>query len=356
MTRDKVPTRVEVTTKTILTVAAIIIAGFVLVKLQGVVFILFISFIITSSLRPLVDKFDSKKIPRIVTIFSIFVLVIATVLAFMFLILTSLAPQLGNLLEHLPLIVTNFLEKILVFVPWLSSVIDIGSLKEELAEMLKNGEISSDSVLASFKQALGLVNSAAEVAVGVVTTVILTVYMLSRKEKVLDQVLMFFSEKTRNKYLLLIPKIEGQLGSWLRAQSALIVLMGFLSWLGLTLIGIKFAIPVAIVIGLLELIPSVGPSFGWIIATIVAVGSGASFLQVLLVFSWSIFIQQLEHLLFVPKIFQKAVGLDPLVTILGIISASILFGFAGVIIAVPVLAVVQITLSHLKEDKKQSTR
>ncbi len=343
------PIKIEITPKTILITIAILLGLFVIFKLQEVVFIVFFSFIITSSLRPLVDKLDSKRIPRIVTILSIYILVVATILAFLFFVFASLAPQLGNLLENLPAIVVTFLEKVSSVAPWINNIVDIEALNKEATGLLSNGEISTDTVLSSFRQALGLVNSAAEIMVGIVTTVIVSVYMLSRREKVLDQALLFLPEKSRAKFLDLIPKIENKLGSWMRAQVALIVLMGFLSWLGLTVLGIKFAIPVAIVIGLLELIPNIGPAFGWVVAVVVAIGSGASILQVILVFVWSIFIQQMEHLFFVPKIFQKAVGLDPLITILGIISASILFGFAGVIIAVPVLAVAQITLKHLKD-------
>ncbi|HEC66574.1 MAG TPA: AI-2E family transporter [bacterium] len=343
--------KIEITTRTVFMILAIFIGFWALVQLKEVFFLVLLSFIITSALRPLVDKLHSRKIPRIVTILLIYFLVVITMTALGILIITSITPQIGELAQNFPKIFESFLNRIVVIFPWIANLIDVKSLGSEISLRLSSQGIGTETILSSFQNAFGFVSSAFEISVAVVTTVILTVYMLLRRERVLDEVAAIMPEKTRKKILKLVPKIENQLGSWLRAQLLLIAIMGFLSWLGLTVIGIKFAIAVALLIGLLELIPSIGPTFGWIIASVVALGSGASLLQVLLVALWSIFIHWIESYVLVPKIFEKAVGLDPLITIIGILSAAVLFGVVGVILAVPLLAIAQITIKDLLADK-----
>jgi predicted PurR-regulated permease PerM len=340
----------EITTKSLFIVLGFVAGIFLILKLGEVLFVVLLSFIITSSLRPYVDALHDRKVPRVVTILAIYALVVLVIGAFAYILLNSLTPQISFLVQNFPSIFAEFVGRVLKIFPWVESLISTEQLIENVKNAFSETRISPDEIYLSFDSAFGFLSSAFEIFVAVVTTVILSVYMLMRRERVLDQIALVLPSDTRGKFLNLVPKIEVQLGSWLRAQLALIFLMGTLSWIGLTVIGIKFALPVAILIGLLEIVPNIGPTFGWMIATIVAIGSGASLLQVVLVIAWSVFIHQLEHYVFVPKIFQKAVGLDPLITILGILSASILFGLPGVLVAVPLLAIAQITIKDLSES------
>jgi predicted PurR-regulated permease PerM len=341
----------EISPKSILIALGLIAGIFILVELKQVVLILFLSLIITSALRPLVEKLHTKRIPRGLVVIAIYLLVLTVLGLVAFFIVSSLAPQLAELSQNLPELLLGFLRRISEFIPAINSFINVNELNKDNLAAFIGGGIDTGTILQNFGRAFGFVSSAFELIVSVVSVVILSVYMLSRRESVLKQFSDIFPQNTKEKLYLLIPKVEAQLGAWLRGQITLMLIMGGLSWIGLTAIGIKFALPVAILIALLELIPNIGPAFGWTISTTVAIGSGAVPAQIILVFGWSIFIQQVEHLLLVPKIFQKVVGLDPVITILGIISFSILFGFAGVIIAVPVLAIVQIAWKHLKETK-----
>ncbi len=350
--KSKETVRIEISPKSLIITFGIIAGIFILIELKQVVLILFLSLIITSALRPVVERLHSKKIPRGIIVMTIYLLVLALLGLIAFFIISSLAPQLAYLSKNLPDLILGFLHRMSEFFPGINSFVNINELNKDNLAGFFGGGIEASAILQNFGKAFGFVSSAFEFVVSIVSVVILSVYMLSRRESILKQFANILPDSTKDKLHTLIPKIEVQLGAWLRGQVTLMVIMGFLSWLGLTAIGIKFALPVAIIIALLELVPNIGPAFGWTISTVVAIGSGAVPAQILLVFGWSIFIQQLEHLVFVPKIFQRVVGLDPVITILGIISFSILFGFAGVIIAVPVMAIIQIVWKYLKESKE----
>jgi len=127
-------------------------------------------------------------------------------------------------------------------------------------------------------------------------------------------------------------------------------IVGVLSFVGLRLLGIEFALPLAILAGLLEIIPNIGP----IVSAIPAVLSGltVSPLMGLAVAALYFLIQQIENSIIVPRVMQKVVGVNPLVTILSLAIGFKLAGVAGAILAIPVVLVIQVATSEIFTSKR----
>ena len=147
-------------------------------------------------------------------------------------------------------------------------------------------------------------------------------------------------------------KIEKRLGSWIRAEVTLMIFVGALSYFGFRLLAIDFALPLAIIAGILEIIPNFGPT----VATIPAVLAGLAMspLHGLAALAWSFLVQQVENNIVVPRVMARVIGLNPLVTILSLSIGFKLAGIAGASLAIPVVLALEVIISDLYRRKISS--
>jgi predicted PurR-regulated permease PerM len=131
-------------------------------------------------------------------------------------------------------------------------------------------------------------------------------------------------------------------------------IIGILGWLGLEIIGVEFSAPMGVIGGLLETIPNIGPMITWFLAVIIGIGSNLPTWKVVFIAIWFILIQQVENYIIIPKLMEKFVGTNPLLTILAVLGASRIFGVWGALLAVPAVAITQISLREYLKYKKES--
>ena len=186
-----------------------------------------------------------------------------------------------------------------------------------------------------------------------VTIISITVYQISQPGKIKDLIVSFFYKKDREIAEKVMLEVEDNLGKWLGGQVFLMVLIGLLSYIGLSLIGIPFALPLAIILGLLDIIPIIGPIVGFIPLAVVALATAEPW-QSVAALIFFVFIQQIEGNFLVPKIMQKSVGLDPVLVIVALMIGSQLLGVLGAIISIPVAVIIVILYQNwmkIKDDK-----
>ncbi len=149
----------------------------------------------------------------------------------------------------------------------------------------------------------------------------------------------------------IILKVEEKLGSWLRGQITLSVTIGLLTWIALTIAGVDYALPLALMAGLLEILPTIGPIIAAVPAIIVALSDDPT--KALIVLVIYIVIQLFENHVLVPRIMAKAVGLNPLVVLLGIIIGAKLLGVAGALLSVPFISLITVVVNTIQTSHKQ---
>jgi len=128
------------------------------------------------------------------------------------------------------------------------------------------------------------------------------------------------------------------------------LIVGILDFIGLRFLGIEFALPIAIIGGLLEIVPNIGPT----IATLPAVLAGltVSLPHTVAIAAWYFLVQQVENTVIVPKVMQKTTGVYPLVTILSLAIGFKLGGMAGAILAIPIVLTSQVILTEVFSLKR----
>ena len=177
---------------------------------------------------------------------------------------------------------------------------------------------------------------------------VITFYLLLEKKNFPKYGDNFFGEKGKIRFLKIMDNLESSLGSWVSAEFILMIMIGVLSYFGFLALGLKYAIPLAIIAGLLEIVPNIGP----IIATVIAALVGLTISPMIALFTiiFEILVQQLENNFIVPKIMSKTIGLNPIVTIVLIASGGKLAGIGGALLAIPLFLTARSIIKGFSKD------
>lgn len=320
------PQKIDISHKTVIFIAIFILALWAIYLIRDLLVILFISIIFMSALNPLVSFFVKAKLPKVLSIGITYLIIIASGTVAFAAILQPLIEESRRLILTLPQLSGQFFN---------ITNINESVFQSELTNLSKN---AFTITLAIFDNLLAIV-----------FLLVITFYMLLERDNLKARLASLFVGK-EDRVKRLIVRIEEKLGSWLRGQLVLSIIIGLLSYIGLTVLSIPYALPLAVLAGVLEVIPVIGPIVSAIPAILIAVtispflGLGVGAMYVV--------IQQLENHLIVPQVMKRAVGLNPLVVILAIAIGSRLLGFAGALLAVPFTVVLQIIVAEIMEERK----
>ena len=181
----------------------------------------------------------------------------------------------------------------------------------------------------------------------VFSLMVFTAYLLLDLDNLREAFLFFLPAKPRKEIAEVLKEIEYKLGGWLRGQFILMCIVGGATYVGLLLLGIKYAAPLALIAGLLEVAPMLGPIISAVPGIIV--GFSISPVTGLGVLALYLAIQQLENNIIVPKVMQKTVGFSPLITLLALLIGGKLFGVVGALLSVPLTLIIVIITKHVLE-------
>jgi len=163
--------------------------------------------------------------------------------------------------------------------------------------------------------------------------------------KIVSLVSSLFSGKEEKRIKKLLNDIEAGLGAWVRGEIILMIIVGMLSFVGLTLLQVPYALSLAVWAGLLEIVPIIGPILSAVPAVLVAL-LVSPVLAVAVVALYFI-VQQLENHLIVPNVMRRAVGVNPLITILTLMVGAKLAGISGAVLSVPLVVLLKIILKDI---------
>ncbi len=320
---SSVPQKIEITTKTFFTALGVLAGTVVVYKLRDILLQIFIALILMAAFNPLVARVQkwqifNHKINRASAVILIYVFCILIIATFISIIAQPLTTQTTKLLNQLPKYISSFGSTYQVDTAFLTQFISqLGGLSSNLFTII-SGFFSN--------------------VLNIFTTAVISFYLLLERNN-LHKYLSFLlgNPKLETRIERLVNQVEIEMGGWVRAQLLLMLIVGCLSYVGFLLLGIPYALPLAIVAGFLEIVPNIGPSIAAIPAIISGFSLGLWFGIGAL--SWSVFVQQVENHIIVPQIMSRNTGVKPLVTILALVVGLALAGVAGAILAVPTVLV-----------------
>jgi predicted PurR-regulated permease PerM len=327
------PRKIEISHRTIIFTVIFLLLLWLLYFLRGVLVILFFGLIFMAALNPLVDRWEKWKLPRALSIVLIYLLIFTAIGFAIWGIIPPLVEQTQKLFSRFP----SYLESL----SWMG--VDRETVYSQLNQLTEKVGVISGGVIRTF---VGFFQN----MINIVVLMVISFYLLLERKNLNKYLVRFFGNNAEEAGARVMDKIEKRLGGWVRAEFLLMIVIGLLTFIGLSLLGIDYALPLAIFAGFLEIIPSIGPFISAIPA--VLVGLLISPLMGLAVAALYFLIQQIENNFIVPQLMAKECGINPLITILALISGFKLGGVVGAILAVPVILLIEIILTEVLSSYK----
>lgn len=299
-----------------------------LYQLKEILLIIFIAYIIVAALSPIVDFLKKRGLPRTAAVLITF---LATLLLFVLLV-APLVPFLVAQIQQLSKSFPQYLHQA-------AMAIGVQVDARELGQVFTPQQLGQNA----FALAGGVFGG----FFALVTTIAISFYLLLSYEKAKGGVANLFTTKSREKAMGVIEQINNKLGAWLQGQFLLSLAIALLTWITLMSLGMPFALPLAVLAGLFEIVPTIGPIISAVPAVVVALTISPNMALVIMVAY--IAIQMVENHLLVPRIMQRAVGLNPVIVIIGVIAGDRLLGIPGALLSVPFISLI-VLLSKNYED------
>jgi len=291
------------------------------------------------------------KINRIVSVLIIYVGIATIALTSFFFLFAPLLREVSGFLATLPDYLSSaelwkpfqslgFFETAPDAVQTLSSNLSI----KEIAANLNNTASDAGSVWGTFSAIFGGL-------FGFVIMFVLSFY-LAVQEKGIENFLASVTPAKQRAYVVgLWNRAELKIGLWMQGQVVLVLVIGVLVYLALLLLQVRSPLLLALVAGLFELVPVFGPIVAAVPAVIISFVDGG-ITQALLVAGAYTIIQQFENHLIYPVVVKKVVGVSPIMVIVALIAGAKIAGFMGILLSVPVAAVVMELFNDIRQGKK----
>lgn len=339
------PFIVRVTVATLL-VIAIAVAAYFVWQVRSILLLLAIGILFGSILEPLVNRLRRIGFSRGQALLSWYVILFGIVGVAIYYFSPLLARQISNFDAAIPEIFESLRQ----------TFRDSGNetLRRSGVRAITQIEISWNNFRnnpnVNPDQAFSVVNTVLGMSMSFISALIVTFYWTVEKVSVKRWFLSQFPFSVRPRAHAIWDEVEFRIGGWARGQLMLMISIGVISGLVYYAIDLRFWLALAVIAGITEVIPYIGPIIGGAFATVVALTESPekAILVAVLVFA----IQQLEGAFLVPRIMKHAVGMTPLTVILAVLIGNQLGGPAGSIIAIPIGASVQVVVSSLLRSRE----
>lgn len=297
--------------------------------------------------RQKVLPIGSKRFPRWLAILSLYVIILGSLTGIAFMIVPPLVHQAQQLWTSLP----GIFDRAQEFLIQKGVLRDRLTLRQAVEHAPGGG--GSEAVGTVFGAVAGVVGG----IFGLITILILTFYILIEADSLRNTMLRLFPARDRARVAAASRDITVKVSAWLAGQLLLGGIIGATSAVGLWLLGIPFFYVLALISGIGEMIPVIGPILSAVPA--VAVAATVSLKKALLVIIFFIVQQQFENHVLVPKVMQRQVGVSPVTVIVALLVGGKLLGILGAVLAVPTAAILQVVLSEFlgeQGDPRSGTR
>lgn len=313
-----------------------VIIGFAYL-VREVLALLFVSLIFAAAFDPLLKWFKNRGIPKPAALMLLYALTVSVLALAVSLVLPPLSKELGQIMFNLPFYYQKISSGLLSWLPDSELAVSQG-----LANL-------NNTLLSSVPQVLGTAANIFRAIVSVGLVMIMTFYLTIEEEGLKKFLKNIFPVKYLPYVNHLFVRIQNSLGYWLRGQLILSGIIFVLALIILTAWQVPYAVSLAFLAAVFEVVPVLGPIMAAVPAGLFA--ATISPLTAVGVLGCYVVMQQLENHVFIPRVMGKSIGLNPLVVIIVILIGARLAGVAGILLAVPVATAVMIFVNDLMDKK-----
>lgn len=302
---------------------------------RDVLLLVFIAAVLAAGISPVVRRVRllwryqfRRKLSRGTAVMIVYLPFLVTVIVVGLLVVPRFIADTRALGKQLPtLIEQNILVPLEAYVP-------VGVIREELA----------DGVELPRSRVFMYMRNAATAIASIFAVLFMIAYMLIDAERLRNLFLLVYPPEVRGERRRTLMRIAKRMSGWLSAQLLLSLIIGICTFVGLTALRIPYALPLAIIAAVGELIPAIGPTVGAVPALIVALLH--SRWQFWAVLAFAFLLQKVENYFIVPRVMSSKVSVSPLAIFIAFLVGASLLGVMGAILAIPVAAIAQVAFDE----------
>ena len=325
--------------KSILKVVGVLVGIYFLYFIKDLLLILFLAMILASLIKPVANWFRQHKMPAAFGVIIVYIVLIGSLVGAISILSPALLKEAKALFGSLDEYIKNAGQ-------FFSRFEAKSDLLDNLSEKIKS--ITSGDSSNILGQLVATVRGFFGGVVSGVLVLVIAFYLVIEEDGLKKMARGIIPPAYYGNFVELAVKIQQKVGAWLRGQLLLGLIVGTMAYVGLLILGIPNALVLAFIAGLTEMVPYIGPIFGAIPAVLLALAiSPIKGLSVVILY---FIIQQTENHLLVPKVMQKTIGINPVISILALATGFKLGGVVGALISLPVVAAVEVILrEHIFE-------
>lgn len=339
-------TTVNISFGTIAKTVFFLLLLYLLYRLRNLALVVLTSVVLASAIEPATRWLIRYRIPRVLAVLLLYVLIFTLFAGTLYFIIPTLQQDVRELADTLP----SYIESLPLFT---GDALPEGVIPQNLKDTF-----SLQNALSQFSEEIrdiprNIIEVASAIFGGVIFFVLIIVisFYLAVQERGIQNFLSIITPVKYEKYVInLWHRSQSKIGLWMRGQLILALIVGILVYLALTIFQVPYALVLAIIAGLFEIIPIFGPILSAVPAVLLAfVEKGLGGAAVVVVIYTVI--QQFENQLLYPLVVRQVVGVPPIVAIVAIIAGAQLAGILGVILSIPLAAILMELFNDLDREK-----
>ncbi|MCR8866391.1 AI-2E family transporter [Priestia megaterium] len=305
--------------------------------LAGICFYLF---------NPLVDFLERKGVKRIISILVLYIVIIGALAIIISSVIPPLKNQVDRLIDNIPELthdvqhaVTNLSNNRYVEQGLQSANTDLDKLSKDASKHLSKYVSGFSSGIVNF------VGTITEIILSVAVLPFILFYLLKDGKNFPNYIVKLLPNRSRSEAKFILADMNHALSAYIRGQIFVAICIGVLLFIGYLIIGLDYALLLAIIAMVTNVVPYLGPIIAIIPAIIIAFIT-SPFMLVKLAIVWAV-VQLLEGKVISPQIMGRSLDIHPITVIFVILTAGNLFGIIGIILAVPGYAVLKVIITHI---------
>ncbi|MDD5749283.1 MAG: AI-2E family transporter [Patescibacteria group bacterium] len=336
---------ISISTDTILRVILILVIILFVYLIKDVLALFFVAIVLASAFDPLIDRLQKKRIPRSLSIILVYLVFLSLVGGAIYMMTGPIITQVRDMSRAFP----EFYQKINQALIYLQNIEAESGAKEAI------GANFSDITKGLSQLGSGIFKTLTTVFGGVISffvVLVITFYLTVQEEAMKRFVSGIIPIKRRPYVMGLIDEMQHRMGYWLRGQMFLSLMVFTLTYIGLSILGVKYALLLALLAGIFEIVPFIGPWISAIPGVFFAFSQSPG--KAVAVAIMYFIVQQIESNLLTPKVMGKSTGLNPLVVLLAVLIGARLGGILGALLAIPMTLVIVVYVESVINQKKEN--
>jgi predicted PurR-regulated permease PerM len=324
-------------------VVCVFLSFWLLYRFRVVVFLFFISMVIGISIRPAVEWLYRRGLSRPAGIIAIYLVIAGLLVGFLSLVVPLIVNQATQLSQNLPQYQQDLQKALLNSHNLILQNIAIRI--PAWPTLFQKNNPSTEEVFDQVNQTFHYTGMFMRGVLNILAVFLLAYYWTQESNFVIRNLLRLIPRSRRRDVREFIQTVESKIGGYVRGEGILCMAVGSAAFIAYLLIGLPYTLVLGIIAGLMEMIPIFGPILGAVPALLVALSVGPD--KAIWVIVATAMIQFMENVFLVPHIMNHSMGVNPIITLLSLLTFGSVFGFPGALLALPLAAVLQLALKRI---------